>query len=645
MQRRFQFPLTRIIKNVPMQNNRTIIILVFLWISFQFTSYAQRTLGDNLGNHIATRNLDMNGNNMNNASVVNTENLVIGTVGKLDNSAIALQINGSNKAILVPRVPDLLNSSSPSIPISAVVEGMIVYDLTTHKFYIRDNSGWTTWGMMKLLAGQVLLGDSNGNERGVTLSGDVTLAAGTLLTTIGDLKITNAKLKGQSVMPSKIAPGSPGQFLKTNATGTAVEWVSSAFNYIDLVNRQTVLGYKSLASDSGFVLGGTFGAGALPITTEGSRMIWYPKKAAFMAGNISSERLTDANFGNYSAAFGTSQAPGSNSFAAGKSSASGANSAAFGNSSATDNYAIAGGSSNATGQYALAFGKSTASGVSSVAMGEATASGISSVALGRGATASGNYSVAIGRNANTNNFAGSFVFADATEGVANSNLANSFTARFSGGYVLYTNTQATVGVKLDAGATSWTMISDKRKKENFERANPETFLLKLDTMNVTSWNYKDQDFKRNRHYGPMAQDFYGAFGKDTYGAIGNDTTIATADIDGVNLIAVQGLVKRTNKLKQELDTLERSNANMETLIANAQLSFEAEVQGLLAEAQQKKDSLLPTLKRNSVHENSSATTLYGIPQNDREEMLKNKRSWYEAVAELIRKTVINANKR
>lgn len=74
-------------------------------------------------------------------------------------------------------------------------------------------------------------------------------------------------------------------------------------------------------------------------------------------------------------------------------------------------------------------------------------------------------------------------------------------------------------------------------------------------MKLGSWNYLSQNPLKQRHYGPMAQDFYAAFGKDEFGTIGNDTTINSADFDGVNLIAIQALEKRTQKIEQ----LEKEN--------------------------------------------------------------------------------------
>jgi chromosome segregation ATPase len=49
---------------------------------------------------------------------------------------------------------------------------------------------------------------------------------------------------------------------------------------------------------------------------------------------------------------------------------------------------------------------------------------------------------------------------------------------------------------------------------------------------------------------PHSAGFYAAFGKDEFGTIGNDTTINSADFDRVNLIAIQALEKRKQRIKQ-----------------------------------------------------------------------------------------------
>jgi hypothetical protein len=56
----------------------------------------------------------------------------------------------------------------------------------------------------------------------------------------------------------------------------------------------------------------------------------------------------------------------------------------------------------------------------------------------------------------------------------------------------------------------------------------------------------------------VAQDFFAAFGHDGVGTIGNPTTITSTDMDGVLLLAVQALEKRT----AELVTLKAENADL-----------------------------------------------------------------------------------
>ncbi len=98
-----------------------------------------------------------------------------------------------------------------------------------------------------------------------------------------------------------------------------------------------------------------------------------------------------------------------------------------------------------------------------------------------------------------------------------------------------------------------TIVSDSTKKENFKPINSEEVLVKIRTFRLTSWNYKEHDPKKFRHYGPMAQDFYNAFGYDGIGRIGSDTTINTGDLAGISFVAIQALEKRTSKLKELVD--------------------------------------------------------------------------------------------
>lgn len=82
-------------------------------------------------------------------------------------------------------------------------------------------------------------------------------------------------------------------------------------------------------------------------------------------------------------------------------------------------------------------------------------------------------------------------------------------------------------------------------KEEFRDLNGEAVLAKIAQMPIQSWSYKTE--KRGiRHVGPTAQDFHAAFGLGD-----SDEAIATVDADGVNLLAVQALERRTAELREK----------------------------------------------------------------------------------------------
>lgn len=313
---------------------------------------------------------------------------------------------------------------------------------------------------------------------------------------------------------------------------------------------------------------------ATPITGAGRRMIWYAPKAAFRAGYLdagSGGFWDAANIGNYSFAVGlNTRASGASAFAAGSNAtASGNESVAMGsyssasawtsiafNGQATDTGAVAiGAGSSATGYQSMALGANAiAAGFNSVCIGPSVSSGIFSLAIGVSNRASNWYSVALGRTARSNHN-GSFVLSDASAGFTSdsvySSANNQMSMRFTGGYRLFTNLNLTSGVTLLAGGGSWSSLSDRRKKENFQVLDREEILTKVAGIPLTSWNYKSQPATQ-RHIGPMAQDFYAAFGLD---GVGNDTTINTVDMDGVNMAAIQALEARSRKLSAENNEL------------------------------------------------------------------------------------------
>ena len=284
----------------------------------------------------------------------------------------------------------------------------------------------------------------------------------------------------------------------------------------------------------------------VPDLGSGNRLMFYPGKAAFRAGSVDGNEWNNNNVGHVSTAFG------------GSTIASGNVSTAFGYNT------IAGGS------YSTAMGSSSqAMGIASLAAGSGcNATGNYSIAIGSSGHATGNYSIAMGRHVSTNNQTGAFFFGDSdpnNKGIRPIGFPNQIAMRFNGGYYFISDDAGNdIGVRVLAGGNSWTAISDVNRKENFLPVDGEAVLNKIGGFTSASWNYKGQDPKTFRHYGPMAQEFFNAFGKDELGSIGCDTLINQQDFLGVNLIAIQALAKRTTLLQKENDALRERNQNLET---------------------------------------------------------------------------------
>jgi len=129
--------------------------------------------------------------------------------------------------------------------------------------------------------------------------------------------------------------------------------------------------------------------------------------------------------------------------------------------------------------------------------------------------------------------------------------SNQFVAGAPGGFFFWTNDNASVGATLPSGSGSWTMLSDRNAKANFESVDAPALLEKLAAMPVATWNYKAQA-DSIRHLGPTAQDFHAAFGLGE-----DDKHISTVDAEGVALAGIQALYQTVVQLKQSLGERDR----------------------------------------------------------------------------------------
>lgn len=170
---------------------------------------------------------------------------------------------------------------------------------------------------------------------------------------------------------------------------------------------------------------GTFGSGwTEPNLGAGTRMMWYPRKAAIRAGNVSGTQWNNANIGDYSVAFGlNNKALSSSSFSVGQGNTAGGtysatlgfnnstmspNTAAFGTSNSINNTAAgsfaAGDSNIITALNCAAFGDNNEiDGSASFSAGEFnTVTGSGSAAFGFNCIVSGSNALAVGDSCNAN---------------------------------------------------------------------------------------------------------------------------------------------------------------------------------------------------------------------------------------------------
>jgi len=117
-------------------------------------------------------------------------------------------------------------------------------------------------------------------------------------------------------------------------------------------------------------------------------------------------------------------------------------------------------------------------------------------------------------------------------------------------------------VQVNAGGSSWNVISDRNRKQDFLAVDGEDLLARLRGVPVTTWRYRDEADRSVLHIGPMAQDWQRAFG---FG--GDGTTINMSDFDGVNLAAIQALARRTEALQAENAELRARLERLEALLA------------------------------------------------------------------------------
>jgi hypothetical protein len=190
---------------------------------------------------------------------------------------------------------------------------------------------------------------------------------------------------------------------------------------------------------------------------------------------------------------------------------------------------------------------------------------------GYGNVASGKGSFAAGRVASAlDDF--SFVWNDTSAWSGNADFSSS--AAVDGEPVTGSgtfNVSATGGVRfvtggntvtyIESGTAGWSNTSSRAAKTNVEAIGPERALEGVESLEIASWEYEDEDGEGNGNprIGPFAEEFHDAFDVG-----GSDEHINSIDADGVALAAIQGLAKR---LADREDRIDRQDDRIDDLAA------------------------------------------------------------------------------
>lgn len=113
-----------------------------------------------------------------------------------------------------------------------------------------------------------------------------------------------------------------------------------------------------------------------------------------------------------------------------------------------------------------------------------------------------------------------------------------------------------------------TQLSDRNAKTDIEPVDGDDVLARVGEMPINTWVYKANS--RERHLGPMAQDFAAAFG---LGA--DDLHVAPSDVAGVALAAIQALDTRLKEREAEMAALQAQNAQLAARLAALESALSA----------------------------------------------------------------------
>jgi hypothetical protein len=324
-------------------------------------------------------------------------------------------------------------------------------------------------------------------------------------------------------------------------------------------------GAFDLSNGDGVVASGTFGFGSIPTSGAGTRMMWYPAKAAFRAGRVGGikdgTQWDDSSVGEQSVAFGLD------------TEASGNNATAMGQGTTANGYAATamGQGTTANGYAATAMGQGTiARGDAATAIGEgsrasepgATAIGDEAKAFGGAATAIGDHVRAATDSSLSTGYCNSANFSSDNSlfVVGNGTISTGSCDSRSDALVLEQNGDLTISGGLNEN-------SDRRLKTGIEPIG-EDVLRKLSRLRPVRYKFKNQSTHPSGvQIGLVAQDVQKEFPALVTEGSGGMLSLAYPKMTAVLLKGIQEQQAELETKKQEIANLKAENEEIKKRLA------------------------------------------------------------------------------
>lgn len=124
-------------------------------------------------------------------------------------------------------------------------------------------------------------------------------------------------------------------------------------------------------------------------------------------------------------------------------------------------------------------------------------------------------------------------------------------------YKFYTNTQASIGVKMDKNDLSWSVMSDSAIKKDFKAVSYDKLYNQFKKIPINTWSLKLDTLGKKRYVGIFAQDFYTLMDKGLGIKTQSKKEISQTNMDGVQMALIKQQAILIDDLYKKIAELEK----------------------------------------------------------------------------------------